>query len=184
MRNDQYTPPGAPLPPPNPNATAPPRTGGQPVAPPLLHTPPHAADPRTTVKELQKAVNNAQDILVSASTVFPFTLFPDTVCVDREKLTIAHRMFFRVAEVMSIRIEDILNVTADVGPFFGSLKISTRFFDTRHPYTINYLWRSDALRIKRIMQGYIIALQKGVDCSTLGAHQLAAMLDTLGQGGE
>lgn len=132
-------------------------------------------------RQLSQAVNATQETLLEATTVFPFTLFPDTVIVDREKLTVTHRIFFQVAEVMSIRIDDVLNVTADVGPFFGSLKISTRFFDRRKPYKVNYLWREDALRIKRVMQGCIIARQKDIDCTAFGAKELADMLDQLGQ---
>jgi hypothetical protein len=133
--------------------------------------------------ELTRAVNRSHEILFSASTAFPFTLFPDTVTVDREKLTLTKRLFFRVAESMSIRIEDILNVTADVGPFFGSVKISTRFFDPHKPYTVNYFWRQDAIRLKRIIQGYIIAIQEKIDCSALSAKELANMLNNLGHGG-
>jgi hypothetical protein len=135
------------------------------------------------VQQLNEVVNGAQDIIAKAVTVFPFTLFPDTITVDREKITVAHRTFFRVAEVTSIRIEDILNVTSGVGPFFGTLKITTRFFDTeRPPYTINYLTRSDTQHIKRLLQGYIIAKQKKVDCSSLSTDELSDMLDQLGGG--
>jgi hypothetical protein len=139
-------------------------------------------DRRTAVKKLNDAIGSGHEILISATTVFPFTLFPDTVTVDRAKLTVAHRVFFGIAEVMSIHVKDILNVTADVGPIFGSIKISTRFFDTKKPYAVNYLWRSDALKIKRIMQGYIIATQKEIDCSALSTAELAIMLDKLGEG--
>lgn len=131
--------------------------------------------------ELGKAISDSQEALVTATTVFPFTLFPDTVIVDREKFTVAHRIFFRVAEVTTIRVEDILNVTADVGPFFGSLKILTRFFDPDKPYTVNFLWRSDTLRIKRVLQGYVIAIQKKIDCSALSTPELAVLLDDLGR---
>ncbi|HZM63835.1 MAG TPA: hypothetical protein VFB59_01750 [Candidatus Saccharimonadales bacterium] len=136
---------------------------------------------REVERELNQAIIGSHQALVEATTVFPFTLIPDSIIVDREKLTVAHRIFFRVAEVISIRIEDILNVTADVGPFFGSLKISTRFFDPDKPYNVNFLWRSDALKIKRIMQGYIIAIQKGIDMSMLATPELAKLLDELGK---
>jgi hypothetical protein len=143
------------------------------------------AVPRLThdqsIRELKKAVDGAHEILLSATTVFPFTLFPDIITLDREKLTISHRFFFRIAEVTSIRIEDILNIVADVGPFFGSLKISTRFFAESEPHTVNYLWRHDALRFKRVVQGYIISRQKGIDCSSFSPRQLTDMLDKLGQ---
>lgn len=133
-----------------------------------------------SVLELAQTISNSHEVLFTATTSFPFTLFPDTITIDRTKLTIAHKEFFKVGEVMSIRIEDILNVTADVGPFFGSLKVYTRFFNNDKPYHINYLKRADALRIKRILQGYIIAIQKNIDCSSLPTDQLASILDDLG----
>jgi hypothetical protein len=131
-------------------------------------------------QELQQAIGHSNEILVRAQTVFPFMLFPDTITIDRGTLTISHRSFFKIAEVISIRIEDILNTTANVGPFFGSLKITTRFFGTDKDYTINYLRRNDALKIKQILQGYIIALRKNIDCSALSPNELARMLSELG----
>jgi len=132
-------------------------------------------------KELVEAIGDAHDILVRATTVFPVTLFPDTITVDRTKLTVTHRDFFRVGEVLSIAIEDILNVTATVGPLFGSIKISTRFFDSNKPYTVHHFWRSDALKIKRIVQGYLIVKQQEVDTSSLTTKDLAHKLDKAGK---
>jgi|GEM_PF-882189 len=141
------------------------------------------ADTRPPEQQLQEAIGHASDMLITASTVFPFTLFPDTVTVDRSKLSVTKRFFFAISEAFSIRIEDILNVTADVGPFFGSVRITTRFFTTeKKPYSVNYLWRSDALRLKRILQGYIIATTKNIDSSSMPADRLADMLDELGKG--
>jgi hypothetical protein len=132
--------------------------------------------------QLSEMVNNAKDVLASATTVFPFTLFPDTLSIDREKLTIVHRTFFKVSEVMSIHTEDILNVTANAGPFFGSLALSTRFFHTDKPYRINYFWRDDALRLKSIIQGFIIAKQSDVDMNNINSKELTNMLISLGSG--
>lgn len=131
--------------------------------------------------ELIHAIGDAQDVLVRATAVFPLTLFPDTVAIDRTKLTVTHRDFFSSGEVFSINIEDILNVTATVGPFFGSIKIATRFFDPGKPYTVEHFWRADALRIKRIAQGYVMAKQKGIDASALTNRELTTLLDELGK---
>lgn len=134
-------------------------------------------------KQLTQVIDSAHEVLASAKTVFPFTLFPDFVVLDRTKLTITTRSFFMVGEVVSLRIQDILNVTADVGPFFGSLKIWTRYFNNNdHPYEVHWMWRSDALKISRIMQGYLIALKNKVDCTPLSSKELAQMLDQLGRG--
>jgi len=131
--------------------------------------------------DLTQAIGDSHDVLARATTVFPFTLFPDTITIDRTKLTIVHRGFLNAGEVLSIKIEDILNVTADVGPLFGSIKIATRFFERSKPYAVERFWRADALRIKRIAQGYAIAKQKGVDTSALSSKELAAKLDELGK---
>lgn len=132
------------------------------------------------VRQLKQEIGNSNEVLVQATAVFPFSFFPDTLTVDRGKVTITKRTFFGVAEVISVRIEDLLHVVADVGPFFGSVKITNRFFDAQKPYTVNYLWREDALRIKRVLQGYIIATQKMIDCSSFATKELALMLDELG----
>lgn len=152
----------------------------------LPMTPPPPSQSREeAVHQLRQAVGNSREVLVAATTVFPFTLFPDTVTVDRTKLTIAHRTFFQVAEVMSINIEDILNVAANVGPFFGSLSITTRFFEGENkPCEVKYLWREDALRVKRVLQGYVIAVQKRIDCSALKRDELVRMLNELGGGSD
>lgn len=141
----------------------------------------HKEQKRQAANELIQVIGDAHETLVSATTVFPFTLFPDTLSIDRTKLTITHRDFFRTAEVLSIRIEDILNITATVGPFFGSVKISTRFYDPDKPYTVDMFTRADALRIKRITQGYLIARRNKVDCSALSTRELTQLLDELGK---
>lgn len=131
--------------------------------------------------KLDQVIGDSHDVLTRARTVFPFRVFPDTLTVDRTKITITHRGFLNTAEVVTFRIEDILNITANVGPIFGSVKIATRFFEAGKSYSINYFWRADALRIKRIVQGYLIAKQQEVDCSVLTTQELAKKLDELGK---
>jgi hypothetical protein len=132
--------------------------------------------------KLDEAVGQSHETIMTATTVFPLTLFTDTVTIDRNRFNITHRIFFWVAEVISIKIEDILNVTAHVGPFFGSIQIHTRFFDPHKPYEVNFLWRKDALKIDRIMQGYSMAIDENIDLSALDSKELAKRLDELGQG--
>lgn len=146
--------------------------------PSLAHIPP---DKHEVANELISAIGGSNDVLARATTVFPFSMNPDTVTLDRTKLTITHRDFFKTAEVLSIRVEDILNVTAGVDAFFGSIKISTRFFDPNKPYVIKFLKRKDALKLKRIVQGYLIARQQDIDCSALSTEELAKLLDELGK---
>ena len=132
-------------------------------------------------KQLLGIAMKAHDMLFTANTVFPLTLFPDTVTMDREKLTIAKRAFFRVAKITSVPIRDILSVEANVGPFFGSVHTSSRYFIT-NPYTVNFLRRKDSLRLQRLLQGYIIAHEQDIDCVSIDKDRLIILLQDLGKG--
>jgi hypothetical protein len=133
-------------------------------------------------EELYNAAVRSNDILYKASSVFPFTLFPDTITIDREKVSIANRFFYRVAQMHSIRIDDILSVEGDVGPFFGSLRVTSKYF-VKAPRVINFLSREDAREIQKILQGYAIARQKEIDCSKIPTKELITLVKELGKEG-
>lgn len=150
----------------------------------IQFSPPAADQPQKTEsameseRDLREAIEGSKEVLATATSAVP--LFPDTVTVDRAKLTVTKRTFFATKNVMSMRIEDVLNVTAATGPFFGSITIVSRVLHS-DPYTVNYFWKKDAARIKRVTQGYIIALQRGIDVSSLSTDELARQLDELGE---
>lgn len=141
----------------------------------------HDTEQQKAAKELIDAIGSSHDVLARAQTVFPFRLFPTTIAIDRTQITITERDMFKSGEVLSIRIEDVLNVTVHVNPILASIKISSRFFNPEKPYVVNCLRRGDALRIKRIMQGYLIARQRDIDTANLPTKELATMLDELGK---
>lgn len=130
--------------------------------------------------DLRKLVAKSHETLMSANTVFPFTLFPDTVTVDRTKITITRRDFFWSSDVMSIRIEDVLNVAANTGPLFGSLTIASRVMSTVDHFKINLFWWSDAIRLKHMIQGYVIAQHNKIDTAHLDKNELIDTLIELG----
>ncbi len=125
-------------------------------------------------------VRKSHEILASARTVFLIKLFPDDIVIDRTKITITKRSFFWSSSVVSIRVEDILNVSTDVGPLFGSVSIASRVMNSIDHFQISYLWRGDAIYIKHIIQGYVFALQNNVDVGKLPKKELLDMLNELG----
>lgn len=137
------------------------------------------ADDKT--KDLRKIVEQSHEVLMSANTVFPVSLFPDTVTVDRTKVTIIKRDFFWSSDVMSIRIEDVLNVSATVGPLFGSLTVASRVMSTIDHFKIDHFWRNDVIRLKHIIQGYVIAQHNKIDTAHLEKRELIETLVELGQ---
>jgi hypothetical protein len=132
-------------------------------------------------EKLYDAAKKANDILLKVDTVFPLTLFPDTVTIDREKLSIAKREFFKVASISSTPLDDIESVDANVGPFFGSLRITSSFF-VNNTRRVRYLMRDDALRIQQILQGYKLTKEKEIDLSKIETKELVRMLIDLGKG--
>jgi hypothetical protein len=107
------------------------------------------------------------------------------VTLDREKITIANRVFFKVAKINSVAIPEIQTIEANVGPFFGSitlLRTNMAPIDMNAPLTIRFLWRDDAIKLQHLVQGYMLALKKKIDCSTVDKDQLIIMLSDLGQG--
>lgn len=129
--------------------------------------------------ELEKVADNATDILIKAMSVFPFNLFPDTIAVSRMKVAICRRVFFGVAETVSLQHEDILNVDVDTGPFFGSLKIYTRVYGSE-PLKITFLSRQSAIEVKRIIEGFIIAHKQEIEYNDLPTDELLHLLHRLG----
>ena len=138
-------------------------------------------EPQEAHEKLIDITERAQDILFKADTVFPFTLFPDTITLDREKLTVATRTFFRTARIISVPIDSISSAEVNVGPFFGSLHMASKYF-VQNTYIVNFLTRSDAMKIEHLMQGFIIAHDKKVDLTDIDKDDLLVLLDDLGQG--
>jgi hypothetical protein len=129
---------------------------------------------------LDEAVRQSNETLAEATTVFPFTLFPDTVTLDRKKLIITQRGFFMTSRVLSIQIEEILNISVNVGPFFGSLHIAIRGLTSEDHFDVSYLWRKDAIHLKHMIEGYIIAIKEKLKTERMPKEELIHKLVQLG----
>ncbi len=132
-------------------------------------------------EDIFDVTDNSMDVLYECSTVFPFTLVPDTITLDREKLTIAHRYFWRTASITSTPVSEIMSVEANLGPLFGSVHLTFRFF-TDNTRTVTFLKRDDAIQLQRLMHGYIIAQRKEINTSDIKLDDLKKLLLELGQG--
>jgi hypothetical protein len=138
--------------------------------------------------KLEQVVKESEDVLAEAASVFPFTLFRTLICLDRHKLTIKKGAFLGSGQIISLPIENIKNVQANIGPIFGSLTItsgsltiSSEHF-VNNTQDINYLWRKDAEKIHKILQGAIVAKTESVDISKIPSSQLKKQLPQLGEG--
>ena len=127
------------------------------------------------IDELKKVITHAHEVISNARTVLPF-LFPDEVILDRTQITIVKRTFILSSNVISIRIEDVLNVSAMLGPVFGSITVTSRVMNSVDHYDVGRFWRDDAQRMKQIIQGYLIARQNGIQTDHLSCEELERTL--------
>jgi len=136
--------------------------------------------PQKPQESLKNIVEKSHEVLMKAQSVWPFALFPDTVIVDRTKVTIIQRNFFWSENVTSIRIEDVLNATVSTDLIFGSLNVSSRVMNSTDHYTIKFFWKQDAMRLKHIIQGYVIAQHNNIEIAHLPKDELIETLLELG----
>lgn len=129
------------------------------------------------VQELKASVARSHEVLAGVQTI---ALFPDEVIVDRTKVTIIKRRGFWSTDVISIQIEDVLNVSSTVGLLFGSLTVASRVMSTTDHYDVHMLWRQDAIDLKHIIQGYTIAKHGGFDMNDLPREAVLETIRELG----
>jgi hypothetical protein len=137
-------------------------------------------DPKVE-QQLQDVVNESHTVLAKATSVFPLELFPDTICIDRHKLTIIHREFFGVESTVSVPIENIKNIEADIGPFLGSITITSDLF-INNTQTVRYLTRNNANMFQRLVQGAVVAQREDIDLNKIATKKLRNLLIDLGSG--
>ena len=135
-----------------------------------------------TENTLSNITRNSEITLLKIKTVFPFTLFPDTIIIYLYKLNIIKQDFFLTKRVNSINHEDIFNIKVESGPIFATLRIISRFFSGK-PIVITYLKKSEALLAKRLINGLVIARRKGVSLRGIEIGELLKNLEQLGKAG-
>lgn len=143
---------------------------------------PSPSAPKEENQKIIDALERSHEVLAAVKTVvLPMNLFPDSIIVDRTKVTIKRRAFFWTSEVITTRVDDILSVTANFGPIFGSIIISTRVMNSTDHYEIDYFFRKDAVYIKELIQGYVIAQHNKIETQHLSKEDLIKTLLDLGR---
>jgi hypothetical protein len=113
-------------------------------------------------------------VLAAASAVFG----GDKVILSRQKLVYEKRSGLASTSIRTIGISDIVNVTGAIGPIFGVIRFTTS--TPEFPDQVGLFWRRDAIRMKRVIDGYVIAFRRNIDVTTIPAEKLVPMLVQLG----
>jgi hypothetical protein len=132
-----------------------------------------------SLQALNRAIWDSNEVLVTASTTSK--LHRATLTLNRAKLFAIKHTGLGMIDDMSVRIEDVLNVNGSIGPISGIITITTRFTKPGAPYTIGPFHRKDTLRLKRIIQGYVIALERKINLNMVPTNELITGLYELGE---
>jgi hypothetical protein len=148
---------------------------------------------KNKVKEEQEAmhklaaISKRHDIeLLRVSTVFPFNLFPDTLIIDTTKMTIVKTQFFATEQVTTIPLKEISDITMQTAFFLASVTFQympqTSSPGTTQPIfvSINALKRKDAIRVKSIIKGALVAKAENIDIAKLSPDKVVEMVEKLG----
>jgi hypothetical protein len=130
--------------------------------------------------KLDSLVAEQTHTLFTANTVFPFTLFPSTVSVDKNKVDIVQRFFFSSGGILSVLIEDIARIEVQLGVLFGTLIIKDKTL-TQRQTKIPYLWKNHAIKIREIVEGLIIGEREHIDIKNVHPKELVSRLERIGR---
>jgi hypothetical protein len=149
---------------------------------------------RTHAKEKEanrqrfETITARQDIeLFQAKSVFPFTLFPDTLIIDTTKVSIEKKQLFATEYITTIPLKDLSDVNVQTAIFLASITIKympqaaspgmNQAVDVRIPN----LKRADAIKAKNILKGALVAKAEEIDIAKLSPDEIDKVLHKFGE---
>ena len=122
-----------------------------------------------------------------AKSVFPFTLFPDTLIIDTTKVTISKKQLFATEFITTIPLKDLADVTVQTVLFLGSIFLkympqsSSPGMNEAVEVRIPNLKRGDAIKIKNILKGALVAKAEEIDIARLSPEEVEEVLHKFGE---
>jgi hypothetical protein len=124
-------------------------------------------------------VKKSNRILATISShKFPFDFFPDSINVEESRLTIIIRDFFWSSHIHSVDLKDISNIFINMAPFFAQLVIISKTFKGNE-VKISSLRKSEAIVVRRLVEGLRIFESKQIDTSKYTSQELVSKLKEL-----
>ena len=139
----------------------------------------HAGKAEKNRQFVEDMVNNSNRILMRATSVFPWDLFPSSIIVEETRVTIIHRQLFS-SQVHSIDIKNISNIFVDTSILFAQLTIVSDTF-SQNKIIINRLWKKEAIFIRRIIEGLRMFEKNNINTTNFSRVELLSKLKELSE---
>lgn len=137
----------------------------------------HATKVEANKQAIQDLVNKSNRILLKISSVFPFQLFPSTIVVEENRITIIRRQLYS-SQVHSVDIKNITNVFLFTGLFFAQLTVVSNTF-IRNQIMVPKLHKNEAILMRRLIEGLRLFTSKNIDTSEYEIPELIEKLKQL-----
>ena len=126
---------------------------------------------------LNDMMTQSNRIIISASSMFPWDIFPNTINVEETRVTIIYRQLF-ASQVHSVDIKSISNIFIDTDLFFAALTIVSSTFEENN-IKIMKLRKKEAILTRRIIEGLRMFIEKDIDTSKYSIPELVNKLKEL-----
>jgi hypothetical protein len=140
---------------------------------------PSAKEHAVQLTKLNDLMSDVEQILFNASSVFPFSVFPTQIVIEKTKINVKHQLFFGSSQVKSILISEIADVEVSTNIFLATIKITT-LLPQEPPIFITNFRKQDALKLQRIIQGLMVGMHEQIDISQIPVHELSHRIEQLG----
>jgi len=149
---------------------------------------------KTTAKEQEEnrqrfeTIVARQDIeLLRVESVFPFTIFTDTLIIDTTKISVSKKQLFATEYITTIPFKDLSDVNLQTYLFLGTITLKympqSASPGMNNPVTVKIpnLKRKDAVKAKNILKGALVAKAEEIDIAKLSPVEVEKALHQFGQ---
>lgn len=131
------------------------------------------------VKKLDDLTDKTNTVILKISSIFPFSFLPDDLIIQPLKVDVIERAFFASESIRSFPFDQIVETQVSSGPFFSTLKIIGKGLQSE-TVKISYLKKSDAIKAKQIIDGFVLCKNNNVDLTKLDVYNLDSKIEELG----
>lgn len=127
---------------------------------------------RQVVNDLVKRSNR---LIIAISSVFPWSLFPNTIEVEESRVTFKFNQLFST-QSHSVDIKDISNVFIESSLFFSTLQVVSRTY-IQNDIKIGSLSKNKAKKVQRIIEGLRTFAEHNINTSNYQTNELISKIE-------
>jgi len=147
----------------------------------------HAKETEENRQRVQIITDRNDIEILHIQSVFPFTLFTDSIIIDTTKMSIAKKQLFATEYITTIPLKDLSDVNVQTVLFLATLTIrympQSASPGMNNPVVVSIpnLPRSDAIRAKNILKGVMVAKAEEIDIAKLPPEEVVDVLHKFGE---